>query len=123
MVKPMSGLRILVVEDEFLIAMVLSDMIEDAGGEVVGPVARVSAARELIAREDVDGAFLDVLLGDEDSLPIAEELVARDTPVVMVTGCARDALPDALAKLPLLPKPVTQTALIGAVNKYIRCTQ
>lgn len=101
----LDGLRILVVDDEFLAAMELAQMIENLGGDVVGPVGRLEEARELAREQDLDGAVLDMKLDQETSLPLAEDLMARDVPVIMATGYERAILPGRLADTPRLSKP------------------
>ncbi|TIQ25766.1 MAG: response regulator, partial [Mesorhizobium sp.] len=83
---PLSGLRILVVEDTFLVALDLSDELTDAGCDVVGPAPSVQEALEQIDGVELDGAVLDVNLHGERSFPLAEHLAARDVPFVFLTG-------------------------------------
>ena len=59
---PLAGLKILVIEDEFLVAMELSRMVRDLGGDVVGPASSVGAAEKLLANSPVDGAVIDLRL-------------------------------------------------------------
>jgi CheY-like chemotaxis protein len=105
---PLAGLRILVVEDEFLVAMELSRMIRELGAEVVGPVSTVAAATELLQRSQVEGAVLDIKLGHESSAAVADDLRARGVPVVVTTGYAEEMLPQSLADAPRLAKPYTK---------------
>ena len=79
--------RILVVEDEYLIAMMLRDALEDVGSVVVGPVPSVEKAIKTIAADsNIDAAILDVNLGGVMAYPVAEALIARNIPFVFTTG-------------------------------------
>jgi DNA-binding response OmpR family regulator len=78
--------RVLIVEDEPLIAMLVQEWLEELGCKVIGPAASVSGALELIAGAELEGAVLDVSLGKEESFPIADELRKRRVPFVFATG-------------------------------------
>jgi CheY-like chemotaxis protein len=80
------SLRILVVEDNLLTADAIHDLLETSGCEVVGPAPNVTTALDLIARMALDGAVLDVRLGDELSFPVAAALIERDIPFLFLTG-------------------------------------
>jgi DNA-binding LytR/AlgR family response regulator len=114
-------LNILVVEDEFLIAMELSRMIENLGGHVLGPVGTVMAGTELLHKCAVDGAVVDLNLGRESSTPLAEELLARGVPIVLTTGYSEEMLPKTLAHAPRLTKPYTTSGLHKMVTaQFVR---
>ena len=99
----LTGCRALLVEDEMLVAMVIEDALIDAGCEVVGPIARVETALDVIRREPVNFALLDINLGGTMSYPIADELIARGVPFSFVTGYGQID-PD-YADFPCLNKP------------------
>lgn len=115
---PLSGQRILIVEDEFLIAMELSQTVSNLGGEVLGPVSTVAAAEALLNDVDADGAVLDVRLGSETSAPLAEALLSRGVPVLLTTGYAGETLPSCLAQAPRLAKPYTRACLEQVVKTH-----
>lgn len=117
--KFLQGLRILVLEDELLTALDLARMIEDCGGEVVGPVGRLEQAQELARREHIDAAVLDVQLNGETCLPLAEELLSRDLPVVLTTGYESEMLPDGLSELPRLNKPYADRDFVSIARLYL----
>ena len=99
--------RILVVEDEYLIAADLARQLEAAGVEVLGPVPTVAAALDLLARtSDVDGAVLDVNLRGENVLPVAATIRERGIPFVFATGYDKLALPGEYAGSRWCQKPV-----------------
>ena len=99
------GTRVLVVEDEMLVAMMIEDMLEKFGCTVVGPASRVAAALVLIEAEDIDGAVLDVNLGGERVFPVAEMLRSRGIPFVFATGYNVDGLQPDFADSPAIQKP------------------
>ena len=111
MARDLEGLRILVVEDEYLVAMDVVRAIEHLGGEIVGPVGRLEPARDTVRREAFDGAVLDLRLDGATSLPLAEELLARNVPIILATGYDASALPESFGHVPRLKKPFNDRAL------------
>lgn len=105
------GRRILVVEDEGLIALDIKDLLEGWGCSVIGPVANVAQALELIATNHPDAAVLDVHLGGETSEPIAVVLRAAGSPFLLLTAYQRGHLTGALKDAVLLTKPVDEGLL------------
>ena len=111
--------RILVVEDDFLVAALLAEILESVGWQVVGPVAHLAAALDAAASEGFDAAVLDVNLGRQTVYPVAEVLDARRVPFVFVTACGREALPPLFCGRPHLGKPFAPGELIGTVARLI----
>src|SRR6478609_2855313 len=107
----LKGLRILVVEDEAAISLLLEDMLLDFGCEVIGPAARLSAALEAVAREQVDLAILDVNVAGEPIYPVAEALAQRSIPFVFSTGYGSAGIRDSFRDRPVLQKPFAQNDL------------
>jgi CheY-like chemotaxis protein len=104
----LQGRRVLVAEDEYMIAEEVAGELSDAGAETLGPVSSVSDAVRLIAAEDrIDGALLDVNLGHEAVWPVVEVLLARGVPLVLATGYDASAIPQAYAHLPRCEKPAS----------------
>lgn len=89
----LAGKHVLVVEDEFLVALMVEDALTDAGCIVVGPFARVREALEAIGCLQVDVALLDVNVAGEMVFPVAEALELRGIPFLFVTGYGQAALP------------------------------
>ncbi|MBC7985691.1 MAG: response regulator [Sphingomonadaceae bacterium] len=94
----LEGKRILVVEDEPLIAMMVEDMLHDFGAIVIGPAASVAEALALIEEAVLDAALLDVNLRGERSDAVADALEARGVPFALATGYGESAVGVALAK-------------------------
>ncbi|HEY4040797.1 MAG TPA: response regulator [Rhodopila sp.] len=110
--------RILVVDDEAMIALLLEDILVACGCQVVGPATNVATAMSLIqAGNDraIDGAFLDVNLRGELIYPVVDVLVARDVPVVFVSGYAGCEIDPRYAAIPALAKPVP----IARIEHYV----
>jgi CheY-like chemotaxis protein len=106
-----SGLRVLVVEDEALVALLLEDMLAELGHEVIGPVAQLAKALEIARHEELDIAILDVSLNGGNTYSVAEALGARGIPFVFATGYGRAALVEPYTDAPLLQKPFRQSDL------------
>ncbi|MET0314015.1 MAG: response regulator [Hansschlegelia sp.] len=105
MTDALNGLRILLVEDEAMIAMLFEDMLIDSGATVIGPASGVSAALSAIENEPIDGALLDVNLGGEQSFDVADALAKRNIPFVFVTGYGAAGVRDRYPDAPTLQKP------------------
>ena len=97
--------RILVVEDEALVAMLVEDALEEAGFGVIGPVRSVGQALETLEAERPDAAVLDLNLAGENSVAVADALVARGIPFVVATGYGAAGLPPTHRNALVLPKP------------------
>ncbi len=102
------GLRILVVEDEAAISMLLEDMLLDFGCEVVGPAGRLAPALALATNEKVDLAILDVNVAGESVYPLVETLDKRNIPFVFSTGYGSAGIKDLYRDRPVLQKPFAQ---------------
>lgn len=110
-----SGHRILVVEDESLIAMDFRQTLSEAGYVVIGPASSVARALALLAQFGCDAAALDVNLGTETSEPVAQELIEFGTPFDAASGYSREQLPIIMQAAPLLGKPVSLNILISEI--------
>jgi CheY-like chemotaxis protein len=106
--QPLAGMRLLLVEDEALVAMELEDLISSLGGEAVGPFGRVADALEALRRERVDGAVLDVRLDGDTTFQIADVLLQAANPILFVTG-AVSSIPERYRQVPRLHKPFDDT--------------
>jgi CheY-like chemotaxis protein len=111
----LGGRRILIVEDELLVALDTKAFVNRFGGLVVGPCARVLAALETIRTQPVDGAILDINVAGTPSFVVADALQDRRIPFVFCTGYGRDIVPQRHRNAPLVEKPIDPTALMAAV--------
>jgi CheY-like chemotaxis protein len=115
----LSGVRILIVEDEPLVAMLVADLLRDDGADVLGPAEAIDDALALLADGAVEGAphvvVLDMNLGGDPCDPIAEALVARGIPFVLATGYGPDAVPARFAAAPVVSKPFETEELVRVV--------
>ncbi|HLH12304.1 MAG TPA: response regulator [Methylovirgula sp.] len=117
--EPQSKPRILIVEDEAFVAVMLADMLEELGYEVAASVSQVSQAREFLADGNVDIALLDVKLGNETIDPVADLLAERRCPFIFTTGYGQDGVPAAYANRKVLQKPFQINELAAALREQI----
>ena len=116
----LKGLRVLVVEDEMLIAAEMEATLEDLGCRVVGPFSRVTEALEALDGVDVDAAVLDVNVRGEMIFPVAEKLRARGVPMVFCTGYADlPNIPEPLRREMRLSKPCAAASVEAALRAQV----
>ena len=101
----LKGLKVLVVEDETIVAMLLEQMLEELNCEVVGVAGQVAAATDLAQSSDAEIAILDMNLGGERVDPVAQALAARGVPFVFASGYGESGLTPEWRGRPVLPKP------------------
>ena len=111
----LAGRRILVVEDELLVAMTLEEMLGSQGCVIVGPFPRVEPALKVAREEPLDAAVLDINVAGKGVDPIAKALAERKIPFVFTTGYDRSMLPAEHADRPFLAKPFKPAQLIDAL--------
>jgi len=111
--------RILVVEDEMLIGMLLEDMLVDMGHQVAAVVPRLKEALAAVERETFDLAILDVHLHGESAFPIADALAGKNIPFVFATGYGERGLPEIYRSRPVLQKPFAKDDLERLLNALI----
>ena len=112
--------RILVVEDEALVAMLVEDALLDAGFAMIGPARSVAQAMASLDEETPDAVVLDLNLGGETSLGVADALIARGIPFVVATGYGAAGLPESHRHVPVLPKPYDPGDLIAILDRLCR---
>src|SRR6185369_10114927 len=108
---PLLARRVMVVEDEALVALVLADQLTELGLSVVGPCSSVSEAKAVADKGDFEAAILDVNLGGELVYPVADLLSSRGIPFIFVTGYGRESIDRRFADAPVLEKPVEMESL------------
>ena len=111
------GLRVLLVEDEMMVALLLETVLIDLGHQVVGPVARLERGLEVVEREAIDLAVLDVNIDGREVYPIAAALEARGIPFIFTTGYGIDGLHSAYRNRPVLQKPYRSDDLKAAIGR------
>jgi DNA-binding response OmpR family regulator len=117
---PLAGRRVLVVEDEYLIASEMRRWLQAAGSEVLGPVPSVDRALDLIEEHRPDVAVLDVNLGaGDDAYPIADRLGALGVPYLFATGDVRLADTSIYRDRPRLEKPFLARELVRALSAIL----
>jgi CheY-like chemotaxis protein len=114
-----AGKRILVTEDEFLVALVVEETLQSLGCSVLGPFSDLAEATEVAAREQVDAALLDINLGGEMVYPLAEHLHRRGIPFVFTTGYAVKDVPEQFRVFECLRKPVSPWTLKRVVHRIL----
>jgi DNA-binding response OmpR family regulator len=113
------SIRVLVVEDEAIVAIDIADQLIEAGYLVVGPAPSVAKALKLIEEVGCDVAVLDVNLRDETSEPVARELRSGRTPFVFMSAIAKSHLPPDFTDEVLVSKPARSALLIAAIQRSI----
>ena len=112
----LGGARLLVVEDEPLVALEIEAELADAGAVVVGPVGTLEAAARLIEAEPLDAALLDANLAGKPVDALATALAARGVPFAFASGYGPSGLPEGFRDRPLLGKPFGAEALVALVR-------
>jgi DNA-binding response OmpR family regulator len=113
----LAGKRILVVEDETMVAMLIEDMLAELGCEIVGPAMRLDHALQLAETAAIDAAVLDINLGGERSDPVADILERRRVPTLFVTGYGQAGRPGRSDRI--LQKPYRQAELGEALRTLL----
>ena len=109
--RVLAGVRLMVVEDEMLVGMLLKRTLEGFGAVVVGPYARLADGLAAARSERFDGAVLDLNLAGELANPIADQLLAHSVPFLFLTGFQRESIDRRYASVPVLQKPIDASAL------------
>jgi DNA-binding NtrC family response regulator len=106
--EPVSGLggcRVLVVEDEYILADDLKKELEVHGAKVVGPIGNLGAAQDQVSRDNFDMAVIDIKLGNKPAWSIADELMRGSIPFAFVTGYGAGAIPERFQHIMRWEKP------------------
>jgi DNA-binding LytR/AlgR family response regulator len=116
---PLDGLRVFIVEDESLLALLLEDMLADLGCTIVGTASTVAAAVDAIPKVNAGAAVLDIKLGDQKSFAVAEVLAAHGVPFVFATGYDDGHIEDPWRDRPVLQKPFAQSQLADMLRRVV----
>jgi DNA-binding response OmpR family regulator len=114
------GSRVLVAEDEAVVALMIEELLTESGFVVIGPVASTMAGLALVEQEVIDCAVLDIKLTDGISLPVAEALAARGIPFVITTGYERESIHPGYNGAPVLTKVFLPHELLDAIAEALR---
>jgi len=106
-----SGNRILLVEDEILVAMMMKDILSELGFSVLGPFSRLAKAMIAAVHEGIDAGIIDINLGGEFVYPVADVLKARQIPFVFVTGYGVESIEPRFGYVPIIKKPIQRHLL------------
>lgn len=110
--------RVLLVEDEMMLMMMMEDLLLSEGYDVV-TAGRLPPALEAARNRDLDAAILDINLGGESAIPLADELSQRGVPIVFASGYGTAILPDRFRTFPMLQKPYLPQELLTALEDVL----
>ncbi|WP_137128722.1 response regulator [Rhizobium sp. FY34] len=110
-------MKILVVEDEMLVAMLIEDLVSDLGHQIVGPAMRLETALELAETIDLDFAILDINLAGKQSFPVAHRLTERGIPFMFASGYGAAGLMEPYLAAPIVQKPFDAKAVASMLAK------
>lgn len=116
----LAGCHILLVEDEYMLARDFCEWLQDAGATVAGPTGDADEAAEIVSRERLDAAVVDINLGSGPAFDLAARLEAQGVPFLFATGYHEGAIPAAHKNAPLLEKPFRPQQLVSAVQALRR---
>lgn len=121
--EPLAGRRILIVEDEAMIALLIQDVLTELGTTVIGPAARIEEALALARSAQIDLAALDLNLGGNPVYPVAEALAARAIPFVFMTGYGQLGIAEPWRSRPSIAKPFRPSQLAVFLREALRSSQ
>jgi CheY-like chemotaxis protein len=113
------GVRVLVVEDEAMIRILVTDMLEELGHTIAAEAGHIDQALELAQSAEFDLAILDVNIKGKLITPVAEMIRARGRPIIFATGYGADGLPEQFRGLSALQKPFQQEALAAMIDEVM----
>ena len=114
--RQLEGLRVLVVEDDYFIALEMCGALRAAGADVVGPARDVETGLSAIRGERIDCGVLDINLRGRLAFELATELRSREIPAIFATGYDASMIPAELADAVRLEKPIDMAALCRAIE-------
>jgi DNA-binding NtrC family response regulator len=123
-VPEFEGLRVMLVEDDVLLAMEMEDFLGDLGCEVIGPFGKLDESMEASDREHLDGAVLDLNLRGELSFPLIDKLSEDGVPVIVCSGYVDlPGMKERLATAPCVGKPCNSEALVELMKRHFPVRQ
>jgi CheY-like chemotaxis protein len=118
--SPVSSCSVLIVEDETLLRMMITEMLEELGHRVTAEAARLEQALPLARSADFDLAVLDVNIAGQLITPVAELIASRQLPIIFATGYGVSDLPEAFRNRPALRKPFMVDGLKHAIEQAMQ---
>jgi CheY-like chemotaxis protein len=115
----LTGRKVLVVEDEAMIAGLIEMTLGEAGCSIVGPVATLEQAFETLERERLDAALLDIRLNGRDVYAVADALNTRGIPFIFISGFTQKQMPPGYRKCPYIAKPFVPDAMLALLAKVV----
>jgi ActR/RegA family two-component response regulator len=123
MTHPLAGKRVLIVEDDNILAMNLVEELAAEGAKAIGPAGTVDGALKAIKNADMDGAIVDINLGGNAAFPVADALADRHIPFVFATGyLVAGYIPVRHANVPRFEKPTPPGAICSALEAAMSTT-
>jgi CheY-like chemotaxis protein len=119
MAAKLAGIRVLVIEDESMVTMLIEDTLTEIGCAVAETASRLEDALDKATRLEFDVAIVDVNLNGRQTYPVAEILLTRGIPLVFATGYGAAGLPSRFDGIPLLPKPFQQSDMELALSRAL----
>lgn len=114
-----SGRRVLIVEDEMMVAMLIEDMLGDLGCDIVGPAGRIEDALSIATEAAIDAAVLDVNLNGHETYAVADVLERRGIPFLFATGYGASGLTERFRTAPVLQKPFQERDLARLLGEVL----
>jgi DNA-binding response OmpR family regulator len=114
-----TGRRVLIVEDEAMIAGLIESILSAAGWSVAGPVGTLERALDTIERERLDAALLDVRINGHDAFAVADVLMKRNVPFIFVSGFTRKQMPPRYRDCAYIAKPFTADAILALLDEVV----
>ena len=118
--EPLAGRRVLIVEDEAMIALLIQDVLTDLGSTVVGPASRIEEALELARSSALDLAALDLNLAGNPVYPVAQVLADRAVPFVFMTGYGQQGIAEPWRSRPSIAKPFRPSQLASFLRDALK---
>lgn len=122
-VARLAGCRILVVEDDWFISRDMERLLAGQGADLIGPVASVDEALDLVRRDGFDLAIIDIKLDNELAYPVADELKRRGMPFAFATGYSADVIPPRFLGVPYFEKPFEAEVVIAEAHRLCQGRQ
>lgn len=119
-ISALLGVRVLVVEDEMMVALFIEDTLRELGCNVLEPAHTLSDAQARIEDHEIDAAVLDINIAEDEVYPVAERLASRGVPFVFATGYALESIQEEWRNRPVVRKPYHAEQLRAALEQALR---